>query len=183
MLAQGKSPDTFDSIEDAKQYYKQLWQADKFTENHSNLKKSGDKPSKKNNKRKRAKADATNKDKKCEHCGKQGHNSDDCWTLDKNKNKRPKRFKTEKSEKKYSKEETAHMFTMMWKAAKKLDAKETKKTKRKVTYEDTAGDNLDTNLMAKLNLGGDYRTQDGSNSSNEDAKSNSSISSHSTDNS
>ena len=35
---------------------------------------------------------------KCRVCGKQGHKGNDCWTLEKNKNKRPKNYKPKKKE-------------------------------------------------------------------------------------
>jgi hypothetical protein len=43
---------------------------------------------------------------KCRICGKQGHKGNDCWTLDKNKNKRPKSYKVPAK-----KEETANSAT------------------------------------------------------------------------
>ena len=44
----------------------------------------------------------------CRVCGKQGHKGDDCWTLDKNKDKRPINFKIKTDEDKDEKSETAN---------------------------------------------------------------------------
>ena len=91
MLSQGRRPDTFKTMEEAEACYKQLYQADQMRKTLTKAQNKGNTGEKK---RKRDhNGDGGNADKfknKCPHCGKCSHKPDDCWSLEKNKNKHPK---------------------------------------------------------------------------------------------
>ena len=87
MLAQGKKPHTFDSAEQAVEYYKQMYDSEKLKRKLLGNADSNNQPSgKKKGKRKREssskekKQGGNNKEApKCGHCGKLGHLETKCW--------------------------------------------------------------------------------------------------------
>ena len=110
MMSQGKRPDAFETIEEAQEYYTQLYCADKL------MKKLSSTSKKDSNKKKRKHPSKENgKGKPCEHCGKKGHLSKDCWTLEKNKRHRPNNYKSKKT---YTSSETANMIKTLFKSMK-----------------------------------------------------------------
>ena len=118
MMSQGRRPDTFETLEEAKEYYKALYAADQLRQ----VTQKSEGNTGKNKRGKKRGANDSDKKKShavCSHCGKPGHKSDECWTLDKNKKKRPRHFKTGKKEKTYTKEETVNMMNMMWSSMRK----------------------------------------------------------------
>ena len=148
MLSQGKHPSSFDDLEDLKTYFKQLYNADQLTQQMTG-------PTRKNergHKRKRDKDKNPIKRKlKCKHCGKQ-HESDDCWTLPENKHKRPKHYRDDRKKGRdtFTREETANMFTTVFKSLAKEQKKAAKK--RKVNYESDGEQVIDANMLKKLSL-------------------------------
>lgn len=146
MMSQGKRPHSFESYDEAKMYYKQLYNAEQFQKRLSgNEKKPKDTKAGKS-KRKRQNESSNSDDKpKCKHCGKM-HKSQDCWTLPENKSKRPKNYRTSKDETAnvtFSQEQMNTMINAMW----KKDKKKASQKKRKVKDD---GSDLDANFMSML---------------------------------
>jgi hypothetical protein len=84
------------------------------------------------------------------------HKSDDCWTLPKNKNKRPKTWRTfekqkdEKSNAVFSQDEVKAVLNFFVKAKKSKNFnKANKKRDHDVTFE-SDDEQLDSNMLAKL---------------------------------
>ena len=89
---------------------------------------------------------------KCTHCDKLGHKSQDCWTLDKNKSKRPKSYGNYNDSVRKAKKEA---FAAVRKYKKVQAKKSSKKTKEQSKEKEISDDeiNEDEALMAKLNAG------------------------------
>lgn len=105
MLEQGSTPWAFTKVADIKLFFKQLSRADKVRkkQNDLNKKRKSEESGKEEHKSKKAKSSHVHKDKKkaakappkaCPHCDKLHFNHDKCWTLDKNKDLRPKSWKS-----------------------------------------------------------------------------------------
>jgi hypothetical protein len=102
LLDQNKRYNDFQSLDEVRDVYFKLYQADHVRARleavtGKNEEKSG------NGKNKRKNQNGENSEKSgkkskapCENCEKTGHKSDDCWTLEKNANKRPKNFRVKK---------------------------------------------------------------------------------------
>jgi hypothetical protein len=143
MMQNAKNPDDFTSLEEAKDYYVTLYQSDQMVEKlnaGTNKTEKSDKSSKKKNgKRKHSETDTEAKPwakPKCSHCSKV-HKSDDCWMLEKNKNKRPKFYKPPGAELKndkitFSNKQFSHLLKNLAPALK-----QDQKPKRKVTEAET----------------------------------------------
>ena len=163
MMSQGKNPVSFETIEECKTHFKQLYEADRMIKTINGT----DKESKKGRKRKNS-TDKPKKKKPCKHCGKFHKESDDkCWTLPENKNKRPRNFKNDPSKKKkfYSQEETANMMTMIFKNLKKNDDTQKKNIKKRKVSSDENSDDEHMNMFNKL------RVRDSDNDSSSDSDS------------
>ena len=156
MMSQGKRPHSFDDFEEAKTYYKQLYNAEQFQKKlqPKHEPKQTNKPG--NTKRKRGadKKPPSKNDKPCTHCGGKFHASDACWTLDKNKSKCPKTYgrndQKQSANVMFSQEQMNTMMNAMWN--KKQKAKPSKKRK---VRQDSSDSEQDTNFMAKLVGGND----------------------------
>lgn len=151
MMSQGKRPDSFETLEEAQEYYEQLHTADQIRQKLSG--KTSKDPSKKSDFKRKRDSDqkAGKKAPKCSNCGKTGHLSKDCWTLPENKDKRPsKRHKS--SQKTFTKAQTTMMLNQVYHFMKARDAKPNPK-KRQVTYEPEENSETEADaFMAKLNL-------------------------------
>jgi hypothetical protein len=102
LLDQNKRYNDFQSLDEVRDVYFKLYQADQLRAQYAavtdkNRETSG------NGKNKRKNQNGENSEKSgkkskapCENCKKTGHKSDDCWTLEKNANKRPKNFRVKK---------------------------------------------------------------------------------------
>lgn len=108
MLEQGVAPWNFNTMAEIKTFFKQLYRADRLKRKVKDLernrdtaasKRSKDDNKEKNNtsnkKAKKSHDKKKNKDppSECPHCNKKHYNHDGCWTLDKNKDKRPSGYK------------------------------------------------------------------------------------------
>jgi hypothetical protein len=105
MRKQGKEPWDLDTISKARTYYKNLYESEEVQRQLNDIKmddtpdkkssfkkrKANDDDSEKENKNKNK--NQNKKSKKCEHCSRLGHNSEDCWELEQNSDKRPKGYK------------------------------------------------------------------------------------------
>ena len=148
MMSQGKRPHSFENYDEAKMYYKQLYNAEQFQKKLLPKQEKPNKPADKG-KRKRGsdKPTAAASKHKCVHCGNL-HADDDCWTLEKNKNKRPKNYRSS-----YKKQDANVMFTQeqvntmmnaMWTKKNRPNANK----KRKVR--DDSDPEQDANFMSRL---------------------------------
>lgn len=151
MLSQGKRPSSFATLNDAREYYTQLYNADVMMKKMTKSEGSRDKKRSADNKKRKKTDSAKSKHsgENCTHCGKPGHKAKDCWSLPENKDKRPQRNKKQRTgkEKMYSAEETANMLTKVFASMKKPPAAA---KKRKMRFDDN-NDELD-NFMAKLDM-------------------------------
>ena len=91
MLQQGRKPHSFRTLNEAVAYYKRLYEADKFNDrigNHGKGKAKGEKR-KRDHDHGPSKGKGGSSNGKCNVCGSNKHQTNDCWDLDKNADKRP----------------------------------------------------------------------------------------------
>jgi hypothetical protein len=99
----------------------------------------------------------------CKHCGKSGHKSDDCWTLEKNANKQPKNYRVKKNGNgmpKLTQEQLNLLMESLYKISPGELGKRKKNRKRQVQWTDqdeeenkkanAAEDTFLTNLQKQL---------------------------------
>ena len=163
MMANGKRPDSFETLDEAVAYYTTLHQAEKLEEKLSN--KTAVPPTKqKSKKRKKGeekedKADANPPSKPprskppCKHCGKvHPGKDDDCWKLAKNANKRPKGYHGQSgSQVTFTLDQfNAMCASVMAKSANKNKNKNKNKRKRKVQVDSSDDEDDEDNYAAQL---------------------------------
>ena len=161
MMSQGMRPHSFESFENAKTYYKQLWNAEQFAEKMTPKweKNARDNPKRSVKRHRRDHSDeedgsGSTEKPKCAHCGKI-HKSDNCWSLSKNKNKRPKSWnKNEKraddrSKDTFTTDEVSAMINFVAKRFTKKKKANNKREKRATPDEESDGE-LDSNMISKL---------------------------------
>lgn len=161
MMSQGRRPHSFDTFEEAQQYYKQLYNAAEFRKRMMPTQHS-EQSGKSSRKRDRASKPASQTDTprpKCKHCGKM-HKSDTCWTLSKNKDKRPKTWKTapqsrQTSNATYSQAQVNSMLSAMYK--KRDSSAERDKKKRRIELSDSDDEPTEehSRMFAKLHVESD----------------------------
>ena len=171
MLAQGKDPESFETVEEAMQYYRQLHQADQtFSKLKNHTTKGG-----KSGKKKRKRDDGSSKDgrgtnegsnqnsnqaqnsnnnksgknsKFCVYCKKRGHTIDECRFKKAKEKDGKKKQKTNSSQNNFSKADFQNMMTNMVKALK--ESNKSKSKKRKQEEESDSEDSYDLNLFDKV---------------------------------
>lgn len=161
MMQHGKRPDSFGTLAEVQEYYTQLYNADKLTSlqesrtptsqtSKSDKKRKG-KPAKSMN---TGRASAKRSDKNCENCGKFGHKSYDCWSLDKNKDKRPQKSSRNNDKSRgYSKTEQVNLIAKVCKSIRKQelkDAKNKRAKKRHVRDSDDDNSEHEDNFAASV---------------------------------
>jgi hypothetical protein len=174
LLSQNRRHDDFDTLDEARDMYFRLYQADQMRARLEAVtgKNDNNKPSDNKNKRKKRSGEkngnqaGSNKKQKfpCKNCGKIGHKSDDCWTLEKNADKRPKNYKNPKNGKKQPQLTQEQLNTMLAELLKKnsgeLKKPDKPKKKRPVSWNDedeeennkknAAADNFLTRIQEQL---------------------------------
>jgi len=164
MMANGKRPDSFETLDEAVAYYTALQQAENL---EGKLTPASDQPSKKSRKRNR-KSDKKDGDESqqqqrtarkgstkkspCKNCGKFHPGPDkDCWSLPENANKRPRKFKAQaNSQVTFSLEQFNAMCASIMTANKKKKNK--KKRKIRLADDDDSDSDEAANYLAQLKL-------------------------------
>ena len=145
MLAQGKKPHSFETVEEAVEYYKQMYASEDLKRKLLGSLDKEEKPTgKPKTKRKRKDTDGDDKPPKkkarCSHCNKPGHEEDQCWT--KNPELRPSWMKQ-----KGDKKEESHVVLAI-KDFKRLVANQAKKA---TETKGTSDEDME-NFLASLNM-------------------------------
>ena len=161
MLAQGKDPESFETVEEAMQYYRQLHQADQTfskLKNNTQVGKSGkkkrkrqdnasesgnnNKGTKKGSNSNNQKAQSSDKSNKfCVYCKKHGHTVSECYNK--------KNDQESKKKKKKDGFNQSDFQNMMINALKNINA-DSKKKKKKKDDESDDEDSLDLHLCKKF---------------------------------
>ena len=148
MMAQGRRPDSFETLAEAQEYYEQLYRADQ-------MKKALEKPSKntgnQSKKRKNARDETSEKKMKCKICGRTNHTTAD----HKSKEELQQQFKRHKSSSKYHKKESSEtkmrnaMMAQMMEQAFAAGANSVKKANKKRKAKETT-DSFMASLQEKM---------------------------------
>ena len=144
MLAQGKKPHSFETVEEAVEYYKTMYASEDLKRKLLGTLDEEEKPAgKPRAKRKQKDTDEEKPPKKkakCNHCNKPGHEEDQCWT--KHPEMRPSWMKQ-----KGDKKQESHVVLAI-KDLKRLVAKQAKKAAEKKS---TSDEDME-NFLASLNM-------------------------------
>jgi hypothetical protein len=168
----GRSINEFQTLDELKVFFSQQHDCDQLEARILKAEKKGNdsrkSKNKKNNKKRKSKPaddDADNAEKdlqkkpaaakiSCTHCGKVGHKSDNCWTLEKNANKRPANFRTANTiakkkapkaaeEAHFTQDQVSEMMKTVMASMKKKYGLNENREKRQVRFEDDNNNSSD----------------------------------------
>jgi hypothetical protein len=172
MLEQGRVSWSFENYDELKDFYRQLEQSEEARKilhaATAQRKKTSKRKSSDNEKsagqgdgreRKRHRNSRSN-NKKCGQCGKPGHETADCWELEKNAGKRPKGYKTKGNITKEQVFAAVKLYQSQQQAEARAKKPDTRR-KRQITIDDSSDEETDNLGLHNTDSGSDSESSTG----------------------